>query len=222
MERIPDYFMDKMKYAKPHQFMQVGRFILMRTHEYLLYKLPDDQEVYGGDEQVLITDYEGDLPTYLPKYYNPKTKEWVVCQAAKESDWIFSSSNLEHESKGDFTKICYDSDRGFIEFDVLGWLHKNISTVFSLDEDFYYYGAVKFGETEYEVQRCFDDHASVKNSKELVLVCSRRNDVYNITEDLKRYFSKRKLPTDSKDVFDKIKSGEMQLEDFVVWARNEV
>lgn len=222
MERIPDYFINKMKYSKPHQFMQVGRYILMRTHEYLLYRLPDGTEVYGGDEKVLITDYESELPTFLPEYYNPKTKGWVGCQAAKESDWLFSSSNIEYESKSEFTKTCYDSTDGFIEFDILTWLHKNISTVFSLDEDFYYYGAVKFGETEYEVQRCFDEYGSVKNSKELVIVCKRRNDVYNITEDLKRYFSKRKLPTDSREVFDKIKSGEMQLEEFMIWARNEV
>lgn len=221
MERIPDYFLDKMKYAKPHQFMQVERYILMRTHEYVLYKLPDGTEVYGDDQKVIITDYQADLPTYMPQQYNPKTKEWIPCKAKEEKDWLFSASKLSYGIGGEFESICYDSKDGWIQFDVLGWLHKNISTVFSLDEDFYYYGAVKFGETEYIIQSRFDEYASVKNSKELVLVCNRDNAVYNIQEELKRYFSKRKLPTDTKDIYEKIKTGEMSLEDFQNWTRNE-
>lgn len=219
--QIPKYFLYKIKYAKPHQFMQVNNFILMRTEEKVLYKLPNDEEVYGSDQEIVITDYSADLPTYMPKWYNPKTREWVDCITKEEKDWLVSRSNLEYDLRfKEFESICYDSDNGYIQFDVLGWLHKNISPAFYVNEDFYYYGHVFIGETCYDLSRIIEDDASVKSSKELVLVCRREGNTYNITEELKRYFAKKKPPIDVDTIFNKVKNGEMTLQEFQNWVRN--
>lgn len=200
--------------------MQVGNFILMCTQENVLYKLPNGTEVYGDDEKVLIIDTDDESPTFMPEKWNPKTKEWVKCQAKEEKDWLFARSNLEYDLRDkEFESICYDSTDGYIQFDVLGWLHKHISPTFTADEDFYYYGFVFIGEKCYDLSRIIED-VSVKSSRELVLVCHREGQVYNITEELKRFFSKKKLPADVDEVYAKVKGSEMSLEEFKLWVCN--
>lgn len=219
-EQIPKYFLYKMKYAKPYQFMQMNNFILMKPQDQVLYKLPDGSVVYGGDVEVIITDYSSDYSTYFPEWYNPKTKVWTECCPESGKDWLFAKSNIDyslHDKK--FESICYDSDDGYIQFDLIKWLHKNISPTFQINEDFYYYGHVFIGESCYDLSRCLEGYGEVKNSVELVVVCSKDNDVYNITQNLLRFFEKKKLPDNCKSVFNKIKDGQLTLEDFVVWVK---
>lgn len=220
MSKIPKYFLHKMKWEKPHKFMQVEDNFIFTTEKNTLYRLPSRDEVYGGDKSVVIVE-DADNVGWNVEYLNPKTKEWCTLKGEDEKSWIFSCSKLSYNTTNEFTEIEYESDYGYIKFDILAWLHKCISTAFSLDEDFYYYKVVKFGEVEYNLDRSIGNNASVKSHNQLHLVCERDGDVYNITEELKRYFSKRKLPTATKEIYENIKTGSMSLGEFEIWVRGD-
>lgn len=199
--------------------MQVDDNYIFTTEPNTLYLLPNGDEVYGGDQNVVVVQDIHNVGWDV-KYHNPKTKEWCRLYGETEKDWLFSNSNISRDvSEKDFTKICYDSDDGWIEFDILSWLHKNISTSLTVDEDFYYDHVVKFGETEYNLNRSLEDYGTVKSYKEFSVICKLRNDVHVITEDLKRYFSKKKLPVAVNEVYNSIKDGSMSLQDFENWVR---
>lgn len=218
MSTIPKYFIEKIKREQPHKWMQVDQTLLLSTHPYVLYKLPDGREVYGNDEKYLVI--EPNDQSWNVNYFNPLKKEWVYL-GSEEKDWVFCSSDLKRDCYYEFTDIEYTSTNGYIKFDIAQWLHKYISKTLALDEDFYYYGVVKFGAKEFELQRHFEDYATVESSKKLYLVFKKENDVYNVTESLKRYFSKKKMPEDVESIYLKIQNNEMTLEDFELWVRGD-
>lgn len=218
MSNIPKYFISKIKNENPHKWMQVNQTCLLSTHPYVLYQLPDGSEVYGGNEKYLVIEpSEG---SWAVNFFNPQTKEFEYLKS-DEKDWLFCSSNLKSDCHYEFTEVEYKSSYGYIKFDIAQWLHKYVSKALTVDEDFYFYGVVKFGNKEFELQRKFEDYARVEGSKQLYLVFRRENDVYNVTEELKRYFAKKKMPDDIELIYSKIQNKEMTLEDFELWMRGD-
>ena len=218
MSNIPQYFINKIKNEKPHKWMQVDKTLLLSTHPYVLYQLPNGKEVYGGNEKYLVI--EPSESSWAVNYFNPQTKEFEYL-ISDDKDWVFCSGDLKRDCRQEFTEIEYTSSAGYIKFDIIQWLHKYVSKGLTIDEDFYFYGVVKFGNKEFELQRRFEDYARVEGSKQLYLVFKRENDVYNVTEELKRYFAKKKMPDDIESIYSKIKNGEMTIEDFELWVRGD-
>jgi len=218
VSNIPEYFINKIKNEKPHKWMQVNQTLLMSTHPYVLYQLPDGTEVYGNSEKHLVI--EPNDKSWTVNFFNPKTKEFEYL-TSEEKDWVFCSSDLTRDCHYEFTEVEYTSTNGYIKFDIAQWLHKHVSKTLTLDEDFYFYGVVKLGNKEFELQRYFENYASVEGRKQLYLVFKRENDVYNVTEELKRYFAKKKMPDDIEIVYSKIQKNEMTIEDFELWVRGD-
>lgn len=111
MSNIPKYFINKIKNEKPHRWMQVDKTLLLSTHSYVLYQLPDGREVYGGNDKYLVIEpNEGNWPV---NYFNPLTKQFEYL-TSEEKDWVFSSSDLKRDCNQEFTEVEYTSSNGYI------------------------------------------------------------------------------------------------------------
>src|SRR5574343_1721322 len=90
MSIIPKSFIDKIKNEKPHKWMQVNQTIIVSTHPYVLYQLPNGTEVYGSSEKYLIV--EPNDKSWTVNFFNPQTKEFEHL-TSEEKDWVFCSSD---------------------------------------------------------------------------------------------------------------------------------
>lgn len=212
---IPYYFVNKIEQQVPHKFGQVNDVVMMKTHPYLLYRLPNGETVYGGDASHLKTKPHGGSWAIL--LWNPKEQVWEQGLGRDDKDWVFSQTKLDRYTKEEFLKIEFDLTCGWLSFNILGWLHKNVSDLCILDDFFSYEYKVKILEKVFDLTD--EIGHTIRQVKNGSIIFDREDDFYSCRNRLEDYFRGVKIPTESSKVYDKIQSGDLTKEDFLKWIR---
>ena len=204
---------------KNYQVVQWRDTYWFRPNKNSLY-MNGDRELYAEDEKFLEYDIGETL-----KIFNPKTKEWDFV-SFEEKDFFCRHSAFEEKIYlGEFEKyvsVDYEDHHYVYVFDVATYLKDNFGDEIVLTEDDFGRYVIKVSGVKKKLETLMEYQEnqigglwSDKDSKGKMGFFSY-NEAYSFVSEI--YEEMSKIPTGTKysDIYDKILSGEMSKEEFLL------